>query len=305
MTEAPPPARSHQLSSAATNGPVEVLPGHVTEVPSAHCNLGLSTASQVPGGPVGVAPDGSALHSFAASYSSQVSLREVARAGTPPSRASPQRQQYQQQQHQLPNKVLATPELKPASLSVPLPSAPLTANILDSLDGVADKVGSGKEDPLKPASLVAGRARAVLSKSPATLLTGGNPVAGGDVKGVALQTQQQHLQKVIEVQRTQLALLQEIFAKNSNKPKEGVAKSTSGGRYQVQPLGLPPSAASGSHGHVTSVECESGGGATAASVVDRTQTFDYGNHSNKTLEFRAARQLEKDSYYGGKDGRWP
>lgn len=283
MSEAPPSAPSHRLSSAATNGPVEVLPGHVTE--ETHYNQSFST-SQVP---VGVAPDGSTVPSFAVAYPSQVALREVARSATPPSRASPQRQQ---QQYQLPNEILATtPELKPSSLSVPLPSAPLTANILDSLDG-----GLGKEAPLKPASLVASRARDhPLGKSPGALQTGGNPLAAS-AKGAALQTQQQqHLQKVIEVQRSHLALLQEIFAKSGSKAKESGVESGSGGRYL--PGFPPPSAASGSQGHVTS------GGALAASVMDRTQTFDYGNHSNKALEFRAA--LEKDGYYGGKDARWP
>lgn len=49
--------------------------------------------------------------------------------------------------------------------------------------------------------------------------------------------------------------------------------------------------------------------------MDRAQTFDYGNLSNKALEFEAEavqQQLETDGYYHdnddgyhGNDGRWP
>jgi hypothetical protein len=121
------------------------------------------------------------------------------------------------------------------------------------------------------------------------------PAAGG----VALQTQQQHLQKVIEVQRSQLAFLQELVAQK--KTKEGLGEVTGGGGGQYLPTGSMPS-----QSHMTSsVHNQCGGGtATPSSVRDRTQTFDYGNHSNKVLEYRAVQQLEKDSYY--KDAnRWP
>ena len=51
----------------------------------------------------------------------------------------------------------------------------------------------------------------------------------------------------------------------------------------------------------------SGGmGGASRSIVDRAQTFDYGNHSNKALEFTAAavRELEQEEGYPNK-GRWP
>lgn len=198
--------------------------------------------------------------------------------GTPPLQSSPQLRnkshpQYSQALH---SKVLTTPELKPAALSVPLPSGPLTANILDSLEGAP---GSGKARILDP----------VLGQAPPTML------------GMDKALSQQQLQKVIAAQKTQIALLQEISQYVSKSKTMGVAESAPSGHYKG--VGLPAATApSERQGHVTRQD-EGGAGGVSSRVVE---TFDYGNHSNKALEFKAVQQLEKDVYYHPtKDGRWP
>lgn len=271
-----PPTASQQLS---VNGPVDAQ-GHVTKPPHPSYNRGFSTGQVLASG-VGVALD-------AYPHPSQLPLRGVVRDGTPPLRASPQASSVPSQQYssayQLPNKVPASSDLKSLPLSVPLPSAPLTANILESL--ASEKI-------------LANETRSRLGSS-----DGVKGVAGG----VALQSQSQHLQKVIDAQRSQLALLQEISEMVSkNKSLESAVENASGAsveQYQGVGPGLPPAAASSAAGQ--GHKSESGGGALSATrIVDRTQTFDYGNHSNKALEYRAVQQLEKDSYYRGKESRWP
>ena len=147
----------------------------------------------------------------------------------------------------------------------------------------------GKEGPLNSAG---GLARTLDHQFlPANLLAGEvKGMAGGVALQAQQQQQQQHLQKVFEVQR--VLLLQEMF-----KSKEATAENfPSGGRYQMPPGGL---SSSGSQGHMMH---------ETSRVRERSQTYDYGNHSNKALELKAVQELEKDGYFGGsggKDNRWP
>ena len=262
-----PPTATQQLS--VVNGPVTAQ-GHVTKLPHPNYNRSFSTGQVLASG-VGVTSD-----VYPPLAHSQLPLRGVVRAGTPPLRASPKASSVQSQQcnsaYQLSNKAPAPSDLKSLPLSVPLPSAPLTANILESL---------------APEKILTNETRSRLG-------------SGDGVKGVALP-QSQHLQKVVDAQ--QLALLQEISdIVSKNKSLELAVAGSSVGQYQgVGPAATAASSAVG-QGH----KSESGSEALPATrIADRTQTFDYGNHSNKALEYRAAQQLEKDSYYRGKDNRWP
>ena len=159
-----------------------------------------------------------------------------------------------------PPKPLANPNLKP-SLTVPLPTAPLSADILDSPPGSLQddsNTGSGGEGILGPAPTDFPPLGVVHTK-PA------NPVAT------------QHLQKVIEAQRTQIALLSQItqqLQQNKHTPRLPA--------NQVPPS-LPDAQAKQALSPISQT-----------TLVNRTQTFDYGNQSNKVLEQVAAEQLERD-----------
>lgn len=160
-----------------------------------------------------------------------------------------------------PPKPLANPNLKP-SLTVPLPSAPLSANILDS--------PLGSHDSNNPASGGPGILGPVPTVLPASSNKPANPVAA------------QHLQKVIEAQRTQIALLSQItqqLKQTQHTPR-------------LQANQVPVRSPTPQDTLSPMIQQQAG-------LVSRTNTFDYGNQSNKVLEQVAAEQLEREYYQDG------
>ena len=108
-------------------------------------------------------------------------------------------------------------------------------------------------------------------------------------------TSQQQIQQVIDAQRTQLALL-------SQKITQLVTKQKLRANPQQDSGGGGPSGMM--RGHISSMA--PGLGAypqKTSSIALRTQTFDYGNRSNKVLENAAVHQLEQDYYHGDQSGR--
>jgi len=160
-----------------------------------------------------------------------------------------------------PPKPLANPNLKP-SLTVPLPSAPLSADILDSPPG-----------SLHDDSNTVSSAQGILGPPP----TNFPPLAVAHTKP-ANPVATQHLQKVIEAQRTQIALLSQItqqLQQNKHTP-----------RLPANPV--PPSLPKDAQANQALSPI------SQTTLVNRTQTFDYGNQSNKALEQVAVEQLERD-----------
>ena len=105
----------------------------------------------------------------------------------------------------------------------------------------------------------------------------------------------QHLQKVIETQRTQIALFSQIAQLVTEQKSHfpgSTANSSSGGGGNFPPT---------HSGHMTSHSAGHIG--PAKGIATRTQTFDYGNQSNKVLETVAAHQLERD-YCHGNGNTW-
>ena len=132
---------------------------------------------------------------------------------------------------------------------------------------------------------------------------------GGEATGGTVDPTH-HLQQVIEAQRSQLALLQNIsqyITNNKVVGDGGVIKGVSAaatenkGAQRPRP-GLPPQPVPFlGQDHVTTLQGRGvgrgTGGGMPSRLIDRTQTFDYGNHSNKVLEQEAAQQLENDAFY--------
>lgn len=172
-------------------------------------------------------------------------------------------------------KPLANPHLKP-NLTVPLPSAPLNpATILDSLKS------SLHEPP---------PAHVTNSQAPPSLAPQPPQVAGSSTSAVTAVAQQQadHLQKVIEAQRTQLALLSQITQQLAVQQRQqsaelqarrarGVVPSDSD---RPGPASPPPPGA----------------------LSSRIQTFDYANSGSSGLPNLAAPQFDQE--YSVR-GRWP
>ena len=105
---------------------------------------------------------------------------------------------------------------------------------------------------------------------------------------VVAQQQADHLQKVIEAQRTQLALLSQITQSLQHRlpnPQDPLAQ---------RPAGVT----GGSRPHSISPSLPPRGGP----VSGRLQTFDYGNRSSTELQSLAAQHLEHE--YSVR-GRWP
>lgn len=200
-----------------------------------------------------------------------------------PSSLPPPSQQQQQaatlKQAQT-TKLLANPNLKP-SLTVPLPSAPLSTSILDSLGH--DSALPTSTSPTPPASNSGGVSGVPgpLGNLGGSIFPGGPP--GGKGSGPAALNTTQHLQKVIETQRTQIALLSQI-TQNLSQFSGTPAPHSGAGTF-------PPAHVS----HMTSHPSMGVGQiAPAKGIVARTQTFDYGNQSNKVLEKVAAQQMQHD-----------
>lgn len=138
-------------------------------------------------------------------------------------------------------------------LRVPLPSAPLSANILESLNSSTQDSGGGGGVNQQ--------------------LTAPNPPQGAAAllqAPLSSATSAQQLQKVIEAQRTQIALLSQLTQQMVQQAHHNQVVS------QPESPQIPG--------------CLSG----------RTQTFDYGNQSNKALEKVAAEQLEREYF----EDRW-
>lgn len=193
----------------------------------------------------------------------------------------------------LPTKLPHAPNIKPL-ISIPLPSGPLTSNILDSLEEGSDSVSSvntsslpkSKEDP----------APAINSSS---------------VLGDYSDGQQQQLQKVMEKHRSQLSLLHDLSHLYNTSAKLGVMGRTAGngsGQGSTLPL-VPPSRGAD---HMATQQRGSGVGETSSRIVEHSQIFDYGNHSNLALEHVAARARDqaggevcRHGNEGMYRGQWP
>ena len=216
------------------------------------------------------------------------------------------------------HKTLANPNIKP-SLTVPLPTVPLSASILESLHDVASKVdttgtsssgnnssGNGNSNAgganIGPAISTAG---AELKDSTNAMGAHGSTDGVGGPPGVGVMVtssssaaaSQQQIQQVIDAQRTQLALLSQQITQlvteknlltNPLQDSDG-SGGPSGGMMK---------------GHISSMAPGLGGyPPKTSSIASRTQTFDYGNRSNKVLENAAVHQLEQDYYHGDQSGR--
>lgn len=279
------PQRGHH----SANGPMDVSGHAIEKTTFISYHQSFSSADKASSSdPVGVVPIPTAA-AAASDHVSQLPLRGVVSRGrTPPPPAAAQNQQIPVQYQTPPSRVL-TPNLRPSPLSVPLPSAPLSASILDSLEGGEADPNSTKDDRLNSKTST-GRTTATDSTHPVdppsgtilsnvTTATGDSMgVAGEGVAGIISLQHTLHLQKVIEAQRSQLALLKEISQiVSSNKSME--AKISAGGAH-FQGEGLrPPSAGQGG---VTSrpggVASHPGGAGTLSNrVMDRNVKFDYGN----------------------------
>ena len=206
-------------------------------------------------------------------------------------------------------KTVVKSNVKP-SLTVPLPTAPLSDNILESLhevggNSVATSVRSvdSGNGGLVSSAAVEGQSQSKDPSStnlagisgPGSSDTGGLRVggAGGGVSAPSTATSAQQLQQVIDAQRTRIALLARLVTdqKRRANPQQNIPDTSSssggGGLSRVNVSSAPPGR----------------GGRTSTSVVLRTQTFDYGNRSNKVLENAAVQQLEQDYYHGDQNTR--
>ena len=189
----------------------------------------------------------------------------------------------QQYSSVLPTKLAHAPNIKPL-ISIPLPSGPLTSNILDSLEEGSDSVTSvNASDPLKS------------TKEPAPAINSSSVLGaysdglGGIADQTQLQVQQQQLQKVMETHRSQLSLLQDLTQFYSTTTKLGKIGRTAwngSGKGSTLPLVPPP------RGTDHMVSQQSGSGIreahSSSQIIEHSQVFDYGNLSNLALEHEAA-----------------
>lgn len=208
------------------------------------------------------------------------------------------------------HKTLANPNIKP-SLTVPLPTVPLSASILESLHEVSSKVdtsGTGSsnnstsnstagEVTIGPATTISTSAAQEQLKDPTNTMGAQRSADGIGGVGVMVSSSatSQQIQQVIDAQRTQLVLLSQKITQLVTEQKY---------RTNPQPDSGDPST-SGGRGHDVSSMAPGLGGypSKASSIASRTQTFDYGNRSNKVLENAAVHQLEQDYYHGNQSGR--
>ena len=217
------------------------------------------------------------------------------------------------------HKTLANPNKKP-SLTVPLPTVPLSASILESLHDVSSKVdttgttgssnnsgnsnstaGGAKTGPAISTAAAAAAAQGQLKDPTNTMGAQGSTdgIVGGGGGGVGVMVSssaasQQQIQQVIDAQRTQLALLSQKITQLVTEQKlcTNPQQDSGGG-----PSGMM-------RGHVSSMATGLGGyPQKTSSIASRTQTFDYGNRSNKVLENAAVHQLEQEYYHGDQSGR--
>lgn len=133
-----------------------------------------------------------------------------------------------------------------SAINVPLPSAPLATDILESLNKSLSDSSGGEEKGVRGS---------------------GNPTLPGNLTG-----DPDELQKVIDRQRSQIELLSQI-----TRLVSGGSLANVGGENpssSVLPLRL----------------------------ASRTQTYDYGNQSNKNFEEKALQELELDRGY--RDEGW-
>ena len=172
-------------------------------------------------------------------------------------------------QHPLSQEILPVPK----SLAVPLPSAPLTDNILESL-----KASAPEGAVTLPVMPLLGQNQT--SHAPVTMAT--VPVAA------VSPGRAQQLQKVIEVQRSLISeLSKQLGTDTSRVPTQ--SQQPCAPQYFSTALLQP-------HTHaqtLPSAKDTYGGRAK--------QTFDYNNQSNKQLEKEADAQMERE-YYG--ECRW-
>lgn len=192
------------------------------------------------------------------------------------------------------------PNLKPGPLSVPLPSAPLSATILESLKGTL-----AAESSASTTNTTATQQDAPPEGAKKLSQTGANTAGTSGSLPASVANQARQLQKVIETQQSQLTLLQNISQLMSKSGGGQSATAVRGGSSVGSVAGgvaMPSRVQSGDH-----VTPSLPQGVSSGRIIDRAQTFDYGNHSNKALEQEAARQqLEKGYYHHhGNTGRWP
>ena len=211
------------------------------------------------------------------------------------------------------HKTLANPNIKP-SLTVPLPTVPLSASILESLHEASSKVdtsGTGSSNnstnnsttggvAIGPATTISTSTAQGQLKDPTNVIgaqISADGVGGGGV-GVMVSSSatSQQIQQVIDAQRTQLALLSQKITQLVTEQKL---------RTNPQPdSGDPCTSGDMMRGHISSMAPGLGGyPPKTSSIASRTQTFDYGNRSNKVLESAAVHQLEQEYYHGDQSGR--
>ena len=175
------------------------------------------------------------------------------------------------------------PGVKP-QLSVPLPSAPLTVGILESLSSSIGEVNNGNtEQPLSSQQ----QPPSCSSSAPST-----------STVSVPAKTSLQIKQVIAEAQRNLINQLQqelEESAHSSATSSTAAPKFSSRSQHQ---LGSNSKVVSNFRDRVLDEES----GSLVSSISGRhTQTFDYGNQSNKELEKAADEQLKRN-YYG--DHNW-
>jgi hypothetical protein len=111
----------------------------------------------------------------------------------------------------------------------------------------------------------------------------------------AAAASQQQIQQVIDARRTQLALLSQQITQLVTEKNRLTTNplQDSGGHSGGMMRGHISSMAPGLRGYPPNT----------SSIASRTQTFDYGNRSNKVLENAAVHQLEREYYHGDQSGR--
>lgn len=207
------------------------------------------------------------------------------------------------------HKTLANPSTKP-SLTVPLPTIPLSASILDSLHenvsrpattssgSLVNTGGGGSSVTIAEAGGVPGEQPQLRDTSNST---GTSTVIGGGGGGIgSSSTATQQLQQVINAQRTQIALLSQITQlvtdqKRQTNLQQDLGIGSSGGGSGLM------------RGHISTVPPGPGGypQRNNSSIVSHTQTYDYGNRSNKVLESAAVQQLDQEYYHGNQNpSKW-
>ena len=204
------------------------------------------------------------------------------------------------------HKTLANPNIKP-SLTVPLPTVPLSASILESLHEASSGSqgeGSSSQSAAAAAAVAAAVQEGVMAvnaeqsqpkdsaNSVGTVAPAGGGEGGGGVMASSAAASQQ-LQQVIDAQRTLLSQITQLVTEQKRRTNPQQDPGGGGGGIV--------------RGNTDIVTPGHGGYSqkNTSGIASRTQTFDYGNRSNKVLESAAVHQLEQEYYQGDPNAtRW-